>query len=315
MDINNSPPAISVVMPCYNAAEHLATSIGSLQAQTRGDWELRVVDDGSTDSSWELLLRLAHDDDRIVPIRQPNAGAAAARNAGLSGSRAPYMAFLDSDDTWHPEFLEAMTAALEANPQAGIAYCGWQNIGLGDGPDTPFIPPDYENDEKTEALLRGCRWPIHGAMTRTRLIQDCGAFDENLSSCMDYDLWLRLGTEVGLVLVPRVMAYYHHHGGEQITRNRARIALNHWRAQQKYLAAHPDVVLALGRRRVRELTDGELLHRGYISYWKRDIPAAREIFRAVMRRGFGSPKDWLYMLPALLPERIHRTLVETLETK
>lgn len=302
-------PRVSIIMPCYNAAAHLPASTGSVLAQTFQDWELLIVDDGSKDDSWQVLQTLAGRDSRIRTFRQGNAGAASARNRALSEARGEYIAFLDSDDTWHPDFLDAMVDALASQPGIGLAYCGWQNLGLGPGRDDPFVPPDYETPQKTESLLGGCRWPIHGALTRTRLIHEMGGFDEDLSSCMDYDLWLRLGTRHALIRVPRVLAYYHHHGGEQITRNRARIALNHWRAQRKFIEANPSVRQSVGPKRLRELMEGELLHRGYTSYWKRDLPAARQIFRAVMKRGYGSPRDWLYMLPAWLPESWHRRLL------
>jgi len=302
-------PHISIIMPCYNAAAYLPQSVGSVLAQTRSNWELVIVDDGSTDASWQELQRLAAADPRIRVFRQPNAGAAAARNRALLDAHGVYTAFLDADDTWHPEFLEAMEAALDNDPGAGIAYCGWQNMGLGGGRDDPFVPPEYEHSGKTESLLEACRWPIHAALVRTRLIHDCGRFDERLSSCMDYDLWLRLGTIHRLIRVPRVLAYYHHHGGEQITSNLARIALNHWRVQQKFLSKNPAIRDKLGNDRLREITDGELLKRGYASYWNRDLGAARQIFRAVMARGYGKAKDWEYMLPALLPLFLHQALI------
>ncbi|MBW8364357.1 MAG: glycosyltransferase [Rhizobium sp.] len=300
---------ISIVMPCYNAEAYLPISIGSVLAQTRSDWELVVVDDGSTDHSWQTLQRFAAQDNRIRIFQQVNAGAAAARNRALREARGAYVAFLDSDDTWHPEFLDAMVTALNADPAAGIAYCGWRNIGLGGARDDPFIPPEYENKNKIESLLGGCRWPIHGALVHSQLILEAGCFDETLSSCMDFDLWLRLGTIHRLVRVPRVLAYYHHHGGEQITRNKARIAMNHWRAQQKFLTAHPGLDTSLGKSHIRDLTIGELLKRGYACYWQRDLPAARQIFRTVMKQGYGTLTDWKYMLPAWLPESWHRRLI------
>lgn len=302
-------PTVSIIMPCYNAASHLSLSVGSVFSQTCADWELVIVDDGSTDASWGELQRLAAADTRIRVFRQANAGAAAARNYGLLQARGLYTAFLDADDAWHPAFLEIMSAAFDRAPDAGIAYCGWQNLGLGGARDDPFIPPDYENMDKVESLLGGCRWPIHAALVRSRLIHDSGLFDENLSSCMDYDLWLRLGTIHKLVRVPRVLAYYHHHGGEQITRNRARIAINHWRAQQKYLRANPSVIRSLGKSRIRQLTAGELLHRGYVSYWQRDLQAAWTIFRQVMQTGYVCRRDWKYLLPALLPLRAYKALI------
>ncbi len=305
----------SIVMPCYNAAPHLARSVGSVLAQTLGNWELVIVDDGSTDNSWHELQRLANVEPRIRGYRQANAGAAAARNHALREARGDYIAFLDADDTWHPEFLESMQAALQNASGHDLAYCGWQNLGLGGGRDTPFVPPDYEDGHKVEALLGGCRWPIHAALASAEAIRASGGFDERLSSCMDYDLWLRLGTVHRLIRVPRVLAYYHHHAGEQITKNRARIALNHWRAQQKFLDANPALADRLGVERIRELTAGELLRRGFECYWKRDLVAARTIFRAVMKERYGTAQDWKYMLPSLLPESLHRRLIRALETK
>ncbi len=308
--MNQAAVTTSIVMPCYNAADHLRTSIGSLQAQTRTDWELIVVDDGSSDASWSTLQEIAARDARIRIFQQPNSGAAAARNRALREVRGVYTAFLDADDTWHPDFLAEMTQTLDQRQDAGLAYCGWQNIGLGEGRDAPFVPPDYENDTKIESLLGGCRWPIHGALVRSVIIEQANGFDETLSSCMDYDLWLRIGTTHTLVRVPRVLAYYHHHGGEQITRNRARIALNHWRAQGKYLHANPSIASKLDQQRVRQLTMGELLQRGYACYWERDLAAARTIFREVMKHGYGTLRDWKYMLPSWLPLSLHRWLIE-----
>lgn len=306
-------PTVSIIMPCYNAEAHLRQSIGSVQAQTVSDWELLVVDDGSKDGSWSVLADLAATDARIRPFRQQNAGAAAARNRSLREAAGEYAAFLDSDDTWHPDFLDVMLTALHGAD--GLAYCGWQHIGLEASRCAPFMPPDYENEGKTETLLQGCRWPIHAALVRTQAIFDVGCFDEGLSSCMDYDLWLRLGTTRPLRRVARVLSYYHHHGGDHITRNRARIALNHLRVQQKYIAAHPELLDTLGDARLREITLGELLKRGYESYWRRDLFAARIIFRELMKHRYGAPHDLKYMLPALLPELLHRALISLMDRR
>jgi glycosyltransferase involved in cell wall biosynthesis len=304
----------SVIMPCYNALKHLGKSVGSVLEQTSEDWELIVVDDGSTDTSWQALLNLAETDQRIRVFHQRNSGAAIARNRALKEARGRYIAFLDADDTWHPDFLVSMETVLDHDESVGIAYCGWQNIGLGQGRDDLFIPPDYERNDKIEILLQGCRWPIHAALVRSQLVHSCGGFDEKLSSCMDYDLWLRLGSTQRLARVSEVLAYYHHHDGIQITKNSARIALNHWVVQRKYLRDNPSIKMKLGKVKTRNLTDGELLKRGYECYWRRDLPAARAIFRGVMRHGYGGIRDWVYMLPALLPVSMHRFLIHHLET-
>lgn len=302
-------PVISVVMPCYNGERHLGLSTGSVRAQTFQDWELIIVDDGSRDGSWDLLQRLAREEPRLRPCRQDNAGPATARNRGLKEARGEFIAFLDADDTWEPRFMERMLAALVARPDADLAYCGWRNLGLPGGRGDPFVPPEYEGPGKVGALLENCRWPIHGALTRAAAIRDEGGFDDSLSSCMDFDLWLKIGSARTIVRVPEVLAYYHHHEGEQITKNPLRLAMNHLRVQENFTREHAPRLAGLPARVRRRLVYGELLRRGYESYWRRDLKTARTIFRRVMGAGYGGPKDWLYMLPALLPEGLHTALL------
>ena len=86
-----------------------------------------------------------------------------------------------------------------------------------------------------------------------------------------------------------------------------------WQVQQDYLARHTEFSRQLGAKFINILTHGTLLHKGYTLYWKRELPAARQIFRHVMRQGYGSLSDWKYMLPAWLPESWHRRMIKVLE--
>lgn len=300
-------PAVSIVMPCHDAAPYLPSSVGSVLAQTFADWELIAVDDGSSDGT---LAWLQQQSDRRIRIQaQSNQGVSAARNAGLAGARGRYVAFLDADDTWHPGFVARMLEALEDRPDAALAYCGWQNFGLVSRRGEPFVPPDYENAAKAETLFTGCRWPIHAALTRRVAIVAAGGFDPALKNAEDYALWLRVANSAPIVRVPEVLAYYHFHDGGQASANRARAALNHLKAQRRFLEEHPEFEAALGRKKVRTMMLNELLDRGNACYWKRDLAAARTIFRAVMKHGHGNLGDWCRMLPAWLPESWHRSLL------
>ncbi|MDP1923422.1 MAG: glycosyltransferase [Thiobacillus sp.] len=301
------PPLVSIVMPCYNAAAHLPTSVGSVLAQTFPDWELITIDDGSSDTTLTWLQ--AQTDARIRPLSQANLGVSAARNAGLALARGHYVAFLDADDTWTTNFLATMVAALEASPEAVLAYCGWQNLGLPGGRGEPFVPPDYETAAKAETLFAGCRWPIHAALVKREAVLAANGFDPTLTNAEDYALWLNVATTAPIDRVPEVLAFYHFHGDAQASADYARAALQHWQAQQQYLARHPAFSDALGAAHVRTLTSGELLKRGYTCYWQRKLPAARQIVRAVMKQGYGTLSDWKYMLPAWLPESWHRWLI------
>lgn len=311
MSATTSLPAVSIVMPCFNGAAHLPQSVGSVLRQTFENWELIVVDDGSTDTSFAWLE--SQTDARLVLMHQSNQGVSAARNAGLARARAEYVAFLDADDTWAPSFLERLYGALLAQPQAVLAYCGWQNLGLAGGRGQPFVPPEYETPQKREILFAGCRWPVHAALSKREAVLAAGGFETALKNAEDYALWLELAATAPIVRVPEVLAFYHFHGGVQASTNRARAALHLLHAQQQYLARHPDFATVLGRKRRRKLLYSNLLREGFDCYWKRDIPAARTLFRHSMSVGFGQPKEWLYMLPCLLPEKLHARLIGWME--
>ena len=299
---------ISVIMPCYNGANHIETSIASVLAQSFQNIELIIVDDGSTDQSLKIVEEV--NDPRVVIISQANKGVCVARNRGLLEATGDYVAFIDSDDTWRLDCLLIMYNSLHNQPDITLAYCGWQNIGLQGGQGKPFIPPDYETPDKIEVLLGGCRWPIHAALTRRVAIKDAGGFDERFLTSEDYGLWLRIASYHKIFRVPEVLAFYNHHDGIQATKNKEVVARNNWLVKREFLSQNPEIVRNLGRKRIRELTHGELLRQGYVCYWDRNLEAARAIFRMAMKTGYGKLNDWKYMLPCLLPYYLHVELLE-----
>ncbi len=125
------PPTVSVVIPCFNHAEYLPEAVASVAAQTFRDWEIVIVDDGSTDATAETAERLmaAHPDRRIRLIRQPNEGVPGARNNGIAASTGRYILPLDADDLLLPEMLVKTVALLEAEPAVAIAYTDYEHFG------------------------------------------------------------------------------------------------------------------------------------------------------------------------------------------
>lgn len=301
-------PSVSIVMPCFNARRHLPDSVGSVLAQRFEDWELIAIDDGSQDGTLDWLKEQT--DSRIRWVTQSNRGVSAARNAGIALARGECLAFLDADDTWDPGFLLQMSQHLQQRPDAVLAYCGWQNIGLSGGKGAPYLPPDYETAEKHERLFSSCLWPIHAALTRREAIVAAGGFDTTLKNAEDYALWLSIAAHEPIVRVPAVLAFYHFHDGAQASAHKARAALHFLQAQTAYLSTHPDFAARLGQSAARTLTLGALLRRGYECYWGNDLDESRVIFRTVMKHGYGTMSDWLYMLPSLLPVRWHRRVLD-----
>lgn len=299
-------PRVSIIMPCLNGERHVLASVSSVLAQRMMDFELVFVDNGSTDQTLDIVQAIH--DPRLLVLRQPERGVSRARNLGINSARAPLIAFIDSDDTWDVAFLDRMCDALDNAPESVLAYCGWQNLGLPHGRGAPFIPPDYETSEKMERLLVGCRWPIHGCVTRTTVVRQVGGFDTSLVIGEDYLLWMQIAAHGSIVRVPEVLAFYHHHDGIQATRNHVTAVLDTLRAKQIFLARNPEVADALGAARIDELIWGELVRQANALYWGGDVTAARPLYRLALRKGKGSLKDKLRMLAALLPLMVHKLM-------
>jgi len=118
---------VSVIVPAYNVGLYIEDCIKSILAQTYNDWELIIVNDGSTDNTVELVSKFIQADSRISFIHQQNAGVSAARNTGLCAAQGEWVAFLDGDDMWEPEFL-AETVAAKEKSKAGVVYCGYNRL-------------------------------------------------------------------------------------------------------------------------------------------------------------------------------------------
>ena len=119
-------PRVSVIIPMFNAVRTVEQAIESVRAQTFRDFEIVVVDDGSTDGGIEIVRR--RHDGAIKILEQKNRGPSAARNLGIANSSGEYLAFLDADDWWKPQFLTRMVAALDRDPPCAMAYCDLQLV-------------------------------------------------------------------------------------------------------------------------------------------------------------------------------------------
>lgn len=193
-------PTFTAVIPAYNAEATLGSAIRSVLSQTRGDFELVVVDDGSRDRT-PAVARSFESDPRVRIVRHENRGLASARNTGIASSRGRYIAFLDSDDLWMPEYLEALGDALESSPDAGIAYTdGWvlddatrriarRTVMAG---QRPPVPPPQSAEEFLRMLVVRRNFVPAEAMVRKATLEDVGGFNESLPALEDYELWLRI---------------------------------------------------------------------------------------------------------------------------
>lgn len=183
-------PRVSVVICAYNTAQYVVETLESVFAQTEQDFEVVLVNDGSTDNTEEVIRPFL---DKIVYVKQANKGLSGARNAALRVARGRYIAILDSDDIWLPEYLEQMVGFLEAHPEVDLYYPN--AVFFGDshlnGLTFQECCPSSEPITVEKVLRRECNVFI-SALFRREVLNKVGWFDEGLRSAEDLDLWLRM---------------------------------------------------------------------------------------------------------------------------
>lgn len=190
---------VDVVIATFNRGFILSVAIDSVLAQGYPNFNCLVVDDGSRDGTEKLLKDYG---ERITSIRQENRGPSAARNRGIRAGRAELVAFLDSDDSWHPEKLEIQAAAMERSPEFLISHTQetWYRRGE--------VLPQKKHQHKPSGDIFARALPIcvvgmSTVMVRRELFDRVGYFDEDLPCCEDYDFWLRASLKTRFLLVDR----------------------------------------------------------------------------------------------------------------
>lgn len=214
-------PKISVILCAYNAQAYLDTTIQSVLEQTFRDFELVVVDDGSTDSTGRIVAARAEQDPRIVYHYQPNEGFGGARNKAVALSRGDWIAIIDHDDLCLPRRLEIQLSAAERHPEAALIFCDTEHF-LSDGTVVrrqfdSFNPcgQDLGAGAATDLLLeRGCFVDSEAAFFRKELVAEVGGFRGDYRYINDYDFFLRVGSRHAFHGVDEVLARWRIHPGQ-----------------------------------------------------------------------------------------------------
>jgi glycosyltransferase involved in cell wall biosynthesis len=180
-------PTVSVVLPSHNRASFLKEAIDSVLAQDFEDFELIIVDDGSTDTTREFLKSYP----QVCVVTQQHLGVSAARNAGIAQATGKFIAFLDSDDLWLPEKLRAQIAFFNYHLDARVCQTEeiWIRNGVRVNPKVRHTKPSGMIFERSLEL---CLVSPSAVMMERDLLDEVGWFDERMPACEDYDLWLRI---------------------------------------------------------------------------------------------------------------------------
>jgi glycosyltransferase involved in cell wall biosynthesis len=251
-------PAFSIIIPAYNAAPTLEATLRSVDAQTDQDFEVVVVDDGSTDGTGDLAERLCAGRGWQV-VRQANAGLPAARNAGLRAARGRWMALLDSDDLYLPGFLARMRELLSGGAVLAFADAWIWHEATGRfarrAASRPYRPDPLPADPRAFFLaLKETNFVYGAACAPLDLVRSLGGFNEQLRAAEDWEMWLRLSATGGRAAgTNERLAIYRHRAG-QMSKDLDRMfagQLAALRSVRERCELNPEVVAALDERIAR----------------------------------------------------------------
>lgn len=296
---SNSHPTVSVVIPTYNTSRYISDAIDSVLAQTFRDFEVIVIDDGSTDNTRQVLEPYRH---QIVYILQENQGVAAARNRAIQQALGEFVALLDADDQWLPDKLEKQLAFLRSQPEVSLLF-GDAEMFSATGPvppsllarrdfrcqltERPFIVSDAFHLLLDENFI-----PTSTVIVRKTYLDQVGGFDLDLPPVEDRDMWLRFAHKFPIACISNVLARKRTHDSN-ISSDKKQRMISLIKVLEKTYANNPSSVPRHKKRLASLYFD-----LGYKDYWLGNYRDASRSFSKSMCLEFQG-KAFLYYLVSL----------------
>jgi len=277
-------PKVSVIIPTYNRAYLVGRAIRSVLNQTYQDFEIIVVDDGSTDNTEEV----------VKSFNDPRRGGSAARNTGIRAARGEYIAFLDSDDEWLPEKLEKQVLIC-ADDRIGLVYTGKRVIDFQSGQCLYEKIPETEGDAYNQLLERDFIGTCSSVMVKKAILENITGFDETLPSRQDWDCWLRIARNHKVACIREVLVIQRI-GHTQISSKLSNIIKGTEHIIQKYGRYMTNYILSKHLAQLAAMK----LNFSFTDGWKTAWSAIR-LYPIL-------PKLYLTLLLSLLGKRLYRIL-------
>ena len=231
---------VSVIIPAYNSESTIQATLDSVRAQSYTQLEIIVIDDGSQDSTVEIVASVAKLDARIRWFSYSNAGPAIARNRGIEKATGDFLSFMDADDLWTTDKIEAQLAQLKKCPEAGLAY---SFVNWIDGSDEFLRPGSHvkANGYALEQLLVG-NFIDNGSnvLIRRDVISAVGKFNPQLPPSEDWDMWLRIAALYQFACIPKVQVLYRVLP-TSLSSNVKKLSDTNLAVLDKFFSHHPDL--------------------------------------------------------------------------
>lgn len=240
---------VSIVMPAYNVASTIAESISSVLGQTYDNWELIVVNDGSTDETSSVLSSFLSDK-RICVIEQENAGVAAARNRGIKQSAGEFISFLDADDLWIKDKIARQVEMFRSSkdPALGLVYSRYASFSTSLGAAQPRDDDAYYGYLAPEMRIMVYDFiATSTVMTTSTVINDVGLFDEMLLGTEDWDLWIRILSGHSVGLVDDVLMMYRENP-QGLSKNFQKHHAEEWKVLKKHVIGNDGVISGISAK-------------------------------------------------------------------
>ncbi len=304
----NSPnpcvnPCVSVIMPVYNAANFLSAALESALKQTFEDFEIIVVDDGSTDGTRELLQTFEQNfEPRVRVLRQANAGASSARNTAIRAARGEFIAFLDSDDLWEPQKLELQVAALRERPEAGVCFGESLYFDEEKSWDANFKDRAPAFGMIFKLLLTEHIIAMSSVMVRKSCLDEVGLFDESLIGCEDYNLYLRLAQRFPFRFLAQPLTHLRCHEAS-LSNDLVQMRRDEIANVEKIAALFPD--MAIPQRRLCAQISFRF---GQYHFDRHEFAVARACFARSLHYAPLRVGAYVYLAAALLPDSTRHLL-------
>lgn len=200
------PPTISVIIPVHNSASTILETIDSVRQQTYSDFEIIVINDGSTDQTLEILETIK--DPRLKVFSYENGGVSVARNRGIAQSIGAFLSFIDADDLWSSDKLELQLATLQSHPEAAVVYSWTRFINEINATSQDGVSIYFTGNILKPLLLKNFIASGSNILVKREAVERIGGFDSEMSPAEDWDFYLRLAAIYSFVVVPKIQIFY-----------------------------------------------------------------------------------------------------------
>jgi glycosyltransferase involved in cell wall biosynthesis len=288
-------PLVSIIMPTYNNAHFLPESLAAILKQTFRDFEIIIVDDGSTDDT-ETVVQPYRSSIRF--FRKENGGPAAARNLGIKNANGQLIAFLDADDLWLKDKLEIQVNYLNENPAVGLVFTDAVRFDA-EGKFRPSFRETYgyvPSEKMFEQLLFDHFIAMSSVMVRRRCLEDVGLFDESLTGAEDYNLYLRLAKKYEFGFLDNVMVHVRLHGAS-LSDNLEQMCEDEIKNLDKIVGLFPDAEIPK-----RKLAGRIYARFGRYYFSQQRFAEARDCFTKAFLHAPLQVETWPFFFLASLPQ-------------